>query len=226
MSTPGLSPGLSEDELNAFFDGQLNAADRARVLEAINRDEALQSRMAEIQQTRSLLRHAYEHPPLPQRAAAASSSWQKHMLAASVLVSLGAVSGWLLHTLVGGSLITAVQSASAPKGVVIQVSKNDPAEWEMALINARNVRKAYGDKPMAVEIVAYGPGLNMLRNDSPVSADLEEASKDGVKLLACGNTMRMTHTAREELNWLVDVVPAGIVEIMQRQSEGYAYVRP
>jgi len=77
-----------------------------------------------------------------------------------------------------------------------------------------------------VEIVAYGPGLNMLRNDSPVSAGLEDAQRDGVKLLACGNTMRMTNTAREDLNWLVDVVPAGIVEIMQKQNEGYAYVRP
>lgn len=220
------TPELSEDELNAFVDGQLSPADRARVLEAINRDEALQSRVAEIQQTRSLLRHAYERPPLPQRGATAKSSWQKRMIAASLLIAVGTVAGWLLRAMTGGGLAPAVQTAAAPKGVVIQVSKNDPAEWEMALINARNVRRAYGDQPMEVEIVAYGPGLKMLRNDSPVSAGLEEARKDGVKLLACGNTMRATHTTREDLNWLVDVVPAGIVEIMQRQSEGYAYVRP
>ena len=66
----------------------------------------------------------------------------------------------------------------------------------------------------------------MLRKDSAVAAGLEAAKKSGVKLLACGNTMTMTHTTRDELNRVVDIVPAGIVEIMERQQEGYAYVRP
>lgn len=217
---------VSEDELNAFVDNELSAADRARVLEAINRDEALQKRVADIQQTRSLLRHAYEKPPQPARRAIAASGWTKQMLAASVLLSVGIVTGWLLHSVSGRLAVPALQTAGPPKGVAIQVSEADPAKWEMALINARNVRKAYGDQPMEVEIVAYGPGLQMLHKDSPVAADLENARVEGVKLLACRNTMQMTNTKREDLNWLVDVVPSGIVEIMQKQKEGYAYVRP
>lgn len=217
---------FSEEELNAFIDGELSAADQARVLEAISHDEALQKRVGEVQQTQSLLRHAYERPPLPSRAAPSTPSWTKHVLAATVLLFIGAVMGGMAYKLVDKEINPSVQTVRTPKGVVIQVSRNDPAEWEMALINARNVRKAYGDRAMEVEIVAYGPGLKMLRNDSPVSAGLEEAQKEGVKLLACGNTMRATHTTRQDLNWLVEVVPAGIVEIMQKQSEGYAYVRP
>jgi intracellular sulfur oxidation DsrE/DsrF family protein len=220
------APILSEEELNAFVDEQLGTADRARVLEAINRDEALQRRVAEIQQTKNLLRHAYERPPLPRRTVATPPAWSQKMLAASLLISVGIASGWMLHKLAGNGFSQATQTVATPKGVVIQVSKNDPAEWEMALINAHNVRKAYGDKDINVEIVAYGPGLKMFRKDSSVTAGLEAAQQDGVKLLACGNTMRMTHTTRQDLNWLVDVVPAGIVEIMQKQSEGYAYVRP
>ena len=213
---------ISDEELNAFVDGQLNAADQARVLEAINRDTGLQRRVAEYQQTKALLRHAYEHPPLArtQPVAASSRTWQA--LAATLLLSLGITAGWFTHSFKTG----AAPTLPTLKGVVIQVSEADPAKWEMALINARNVRKAYGDKPMDVVIVAYGPGLKMLRKDSPVSLGLEDAQRDGVKLLACGNTMRMTNTTREDLNWLVDVVPAGIVEIIQKQSEGYAYVRP
>lgn len=220
------APVLSEEELNAFVDGQLSTADHARVLEAMGRDEALQKRVGEIQQTRSLLRHAYERPPLPPRAAATAPSWTRQMLAASVLVSVGIITGWLLHNLAGKRPAPAMQTAGAPKGVVIQVSEADPAKWEMALINARNVRKAYGAKSVGVEIVAYGPGLKMLRSDSPVASGVEEARKNGVKLKACGNTMSMTHTTRAELDAGVDVVPAGIVEIMERQQEGYAYVRP
>lgn len=220
MSTPKNTEDFSEEELNAFVDGELNAADQARVLEAIGRDAALQQRVAEYQRTQQLLRHAYEHPPLARaRAAAPSRVWQA--LAASLLLVVGAGSGWLLH----GVALTHFSAQSA-KGVVIQVSEADPAKWEMALINARNVRKAYGDKPMAVEIVAYGPGLKMFHQNSKVAAELEAARKSGVKLLACGNTMSMTHTTRDELNRAVDVVPAGIVEIMERQQDGYAYIRP
>lgn len=220
------APIFSEEELNAFVDGELSAADQARVLDAIGHDEALQKRIAEIQQTQSLLRHAYERPPLPARAARCEPTWAKRAFAATVLLTIGAIGGGVGHKLATRGPAPLAATAHPLKGVVIQVSKNDPAEWEMALINARNVRRAYGDQPMNVEIVAYGPGLKMLHNDSPVSAGLEEAQKDGVKLLACGNTMRATHTTREDLNWLVDVVPAGIVEIMQKQNEGYAYVRP
>lgn len=210
---------FSEEELNAFVDGELSATDQARVLAAINRDDNLQRRVAEVQQSKALLRHAYQTPPPPRarRMAVPSRAWQA--LAATLLLSVGIGAGWLLHGLGSGA-------AHAPKGVVIQVSEADPAKWQMALINARNVRKAYGDKPVNVEIVAYGPGLAMLRGDSPVAAGLEEAKDSGVKLLACGNSMSMSHTTRDELNRAVGVVPAGIVEIMERQQDGYAYVRP
>lgn len=223
--TPGPMTAISDDELNAFVDGQLSPTDRARVLEALGRDEALHKRVAEIRQTRELLRHAYERPPQPQRAATTAAPRWQQLIIASVLVSVGGLGGWLLHNLSGG-FAAAPQAAALPKGVVIQVSEADPAKWQMALINARNVRKAYGDKRVGVEIVAYGPGLGMLRSDSPVAPGLEEAHRNGVKLKACGNTMSMTHTTRAELDPAVDVVPAGVVEIMERQREGYAYVRP
>ncbi len=214
---------LSDEELNAFVDKQLSAADQARVLEAIRHDPALQRRVAEYEQTRHLLRHGYLRPPAPAAAALPTPRHMKQALAASVLLALGLGVGSQLHNWRPASFTSA---KAQPKGVVIQVSENDPAKWELALINARNVRKAYGDKPVGVEIVAYGPGLKMFRDNSPVAADLEAAQKDGVKLLACGNTMRMTQTTREQLNRAVDIVPAGIVEIMERQQDGYAYVRP
>lgn len=218
------SQPISEEELNAYVDEQLNASDRARVLEALGRDPALQQRVAEIQQTRSLLRHAYERPPAPPPALITAPFWNSHKLVASLLLAVGVVIGAVLHTLLPNNTIT--RSAGALKGVVIQVSEADPAKWEMALINARNVHKAYGDQPIGVEIVAYGPGLKMLHSDSVVASGLAEAQKNGVKLLACGNTMALTHTTHDELTQGVGIVPAGVVEIIQRQQDGYAYVRP
>ena len=216
---------ISEEELNAFVDDQLSSADRTCVLDALGRDETLQKRVAEIQQTRNLLRHAYAQVPLPARAMSLATSWQKQAIAASLLAVFGFASGWFVHNQIDSGK-PGLHASGQPKGVVIQVSEADPAKWEMALINARNVRKAYGDKDIGVEIVAYGPGLKMLHSDSAVTSGLADAKKNGVKLIACGNTMSMTHTTRAQLNPVVDIVPAGIVEIMERQQEGYAYVRP
>lgn len=218
------SIGISEEELNAFVDGELSTTTRARVLEALDHDALLQKRVAEIQQTKNLLRHSYERPPLPRAVVAIGPFWKNHKMAASVLISIGMITGALLNLLAVNS--TTLLAAGPPKGVVIQVSEADPAKWEMALINARNARAAYADQDVGVEIVAYGPGLKMLRNDSAVASGLEEARQNGVKLFACGKSMTMAQMTRNELNPAVAIVPAGIVEIMERQQEGYAYVRP
>jgi len=177
----------SDEELNAFVDDQLSGNDRARVLELLSHDTALQKRVAEIQQTRNLLRHAYKNPPQPHFSSGNALFLKRHKIALAMSLVLGILLGSLLHLLAGNTF--GLFASNSPKGVVIQVSEADPAKWEMALINARNVRKAYGDKNVGVEIVAYGPGLKMLRNDSAVAAGLDEAKRNGVKLLACGNTM-------------------------------------
>ena len=95
------SSPVSEEELNAFVDGQLNTADHARVLQALSHDETLQMRVAEIQQTRSLLRHAYEQVPLPPQARMLAPQWQQQVIAASLLVTLSFAGGWFLHNFSG-----------------------------------------------------------------------------------------------------------------------------
>jgi len=53
--------------------------------------------------------------------------------------------------------------------LVLQVSTNDPAVWNLALNNAENVQEALGKDKIDIEIVAYGPGLNMLKAESKVA---------------------------------------------------------
>lgn len=110
--------------------------------------------------------------------------------------------------------------------VVIQVSEGDPANWNLALNNAENIQQALGKKNVTVEIVAYGPGLNMLKAESKVAARLNGAMDNNVALLACGTTMKKMKVIEADLAGGVKVVPAGVVHIMNRQREGWAYVRP
>jgi uncharacterized protein len=66
----------------------------------------------------------------------------------------------------------------------------------------------------------------MLRLDSTESSRIAEAIKAGVNVVACENSMRGQKVTREDLLPGIGYVPAGVVELMQRQREGYAYIRP
>ena len=116
---------------------------------------------------------------------------------------------------------------TTPKNrIVMQVSDNDPAKWNLALNNARNLQADLGAGNVEIEIVAYGPGINMLKAESVVGNRIDEALSTGVKVIACENTMRGAKLARDDMLPHVGYVGAGVVEIMQRQQQGWAYLRP
>ncbi|MHB8534741.1 MAG: DsrE family protein [Sulfuricaulis sp.] len=125
-------------------------------------------------------------------------------------------------------LAATVQAAEnqGKQGVVIQVSENNPAVWNLALNNAKNVQDALGAKNVDVEIVAYGPGLKMLMFNSEAATRIKKANAEGVAIRACGTTMKKTHVTAKDLAPGVEVVPGGVIEIMKRQKEGWAYIKP
>jgi intracellular sulfur oxidation DsrE/DsrF family protein len=110
--------------------------------------------------------------------------------------------------------------------VILQVSDNDPGKWNLALNNAHNIQQNLGPDNVDVEIVAYGPGLPMLKLESKVGGRLAQALDGNVKLIACENTMRKTHLTKADMYGGISYVPGGVVHIMKRESEGWAYVRP
>ncbi len=121
----------------------------------------------------------------------------------------------------------AVTAAPAKPRVVLQVSDGDAAKWNLALNVARNVQQEYGgaDK-VSIEIVAYGPGIGMLKSDATTSNRIIEAAKSGIQVVACENTMTAQKLTKADMNTSISYVPAGAVEIMKRQGEGWAYIRP
>lgn len=118
--------------------------------------------------------------------------------------------------------------------VAIHVDDNDPKRMNMALNNIVNLRKYYesiGEK-VEVELVAYGPGLHMLRSDtSPVKdrISMMALEYDNLVFSACGNTHNnMSKKAGKEISLLDEatMVPSGVVQLITLQENGYAYVRP
>ncbi len=126
---------------------------------------------------------------------------------------------------VAGTQAAWAQQAVRPK-VVVQMSEADPAKWNLALNNARNLQADLGAANIDIELVAYGPGIGMLKADSVVGNRIEEAMTAGVKVLACENTMRGAKLTPADMLGKVGYVPSGVVEITQKQMQGWAYLRP
>lgn len=120
----------------------------------------------------------------------------------------------------------AAQADGARARVVLQVSDNDPKKWNLALNNARNIAQDLGAENVDIEIVAYGPGIGMLKADSPVASRVTDAVSSKVRIVACENTMHGQKLTEADMNIAVGYVKAGVVELMKRQSEGWAYIRP
>ena len=110
--------------------------------------------------------------------------------------------------------------------VLFQVSDADPQKWNLALNNAKNVQAELGKENVQIEIIAYGPGLDMLKAESKVSDRLAGALDDSVGLIACENTMTTTKVTRNDMYSGIAYVKAGVTHIMKRQREGWAYIRP
>lgn len=118
--------------------------------------------------------------------------------------------------------------------LAIHVNQNDPKIMNMALNNAENVNSYYeaqGDN-VVIEMVAYGPGLNMyIPGKSPVADRIATMGleMENLTFAACGNTHRkMSAKAGTEIALLDEttMVTSGVVRLMELQNEGYAYVRP
>ena len=132
----------------------------------------------------------------------------------------------------GAAFLIAAGAQTAPATgqkrhkIVIQVSDNDPARWNLALNNAKNLQDDVSAANVDIEIVAYGPGIGMLKLESPAAARIADAMKANVTVLACENTMRGQKLTKDDMLPAISYVPAGVTEIMKKQGEGWAYLRP
>jgi intracellular sulfur oxidation DsrE/DsrF family protein len=136
------------------------------------------------------------------------------------------------------SLAFVTTAAAEPKThrIAIQVDQNDPQVMSLVLNNATNVIEYYRGKneDLDVEIVAYGPGLHMLRADTSPVQDRIKRLKDlvfpgKIQFSACDNTRQGMERAEGHAIAVVPeatIVPSGVARLMELQEQGWSYVRP
>jgi len=118
--------------------------------------------------------------------------------------------------------------------LILQVNTNEAPTMNLVLNNASNVAQYYKDlgEKVSIEIVTFGPGLHMLRDDtSPVKARIKAISEStpSISFKACGNTREnMSKTESKEIPLIAEakVVKSGVVRVMELQEKGWTYVKP
>ena len=118
--------------------------------------------------------------------------------------------------------------------LILQVNTNDPAMMNLALNNATNVAQYYKDlgEKVTIEVVTFGPGLHMLRDDtSPVKARIKaiKESTPAISFKACGNTQENMHKVENKEIPIIPeatIVKSGVVRVMELQEQGWSYVKP
>jgi uncharacterized protein len=131
---------------------------------------------------------------------------------------------------------TGFAADAKPHHIAIQVDQNDPQVMNLALGNVANVIEYYRAKneEVDIDIVAYGPGLHMLRADTSPVQDRVKRLKDmifpgKIQFSACNNTKQgMEKAEGHPIPILPDatIVPSGVVHLSELQEQGWSYVRP
>jgi len=118
------------------------------------------------------------------------------------------------------------QPSSKKFRVVFHVTESNPQKWNIVLNNVANVQHDLGKDNVVIEIVTHGPGIDMLKAESKVGPRLAQALDDNVVLAACENTMRNAKVTKADMYAGISYVPSGVTHIIQRESEGWYYLRP
>jgi len=224
---------VSDEILGAFVDNELAAGDRAELLAEFARDAALRSRASELWQVKQLVRAAY---PASQPCAVAPAPPPRRALAlaATVLLTVGALTGWLVNEQIvrERQLTSQIEAIRADGGrVVLHLFSDAPARMQTALRLAEQLattRDARGH-PFRVEFIANGPGLHLLRaGGSAYAAEIERLRHhENLRIIACREAIARLEERGLAVTLLpgVEVTPSAESELAARLTQGWRYVQ-
>jgi intracellular sulfur oxidation DsrE/DsrF family protein len=111
--------------------------------------------------------------------------------------------------------------------VIFHIDEPSKGRADQVLMNITNLLDDLGQDVVEVELLANGGGVRAMARESEGSArQVEVLAQRGVHFVACQHSLEHLSMQREDLLDLVDVVPAGVSELVTKQAAGWAYIRP
>jgi len=116
----------------------------------------------------------------------------------------------------------------AEQHLVLQLSDREPAKQALVVSVANNLLKAYGPDKIAIEVVAFGPGIDLLHTESPNRARVDSLVAQGVQFDICMNTVDTLEREGRHVNINPKAVKVqvGVARILALTKKGYTLVRP
>lgn len=236
------SDPITDQLLNAFIDNQLDAADRARVLQAIQTNPELATRLAQLQQVNALLTFAYQHPPAsphtPFTGVASRGTRTRQSIAAGFVLLAGMGIGWWLHSSAVSPSVPLTNLAQlnvqhpGNNKILIHINNMDQQKIDYALAEAEQLLASANQqgKDLQVEILANADGLGVFRVHSPYAQRIEHLANqhDNVSFRACGFAIQHARLIEgHDIKLLPEAKPvdAALEEIIRKLKLGWLYVR-
>lgn len=111
--------------------------------------------------------------------------------------------------------------------VVFHTNRSGKAQHDLLLNNMEHVLDEFGEQHIVIALVAHGDGIDLLLKQTKLPRErLAKLAERGVQLLACNVTMKRQGIAPEDLHSFVQIIPSANAELIRRQAEGWAYIRP
>ena len=111
--------------------------------------------------------------------------------------------------------------------LLVHADLPDEARFAMALGNINNYLAALNGEPCTVVLLANGGAARFLAKKDYAQAEaIEKLAAAGVSFRVCANAMKKVPLTNDDLLPCAEVVPAGVVEIVRLQREGFAYIKP
>jgi len=235
---------ISDEQLNALLDNELDDAERARLFESIRNDKELSSRYCKLRQVKEMVTLSYNDLPLPKNGMPGLSHQRfaskiSMSAAAMVLVFLGVVIGWSVNSTIGTSDTASFYTVDRlnpntlqTNRVLLHLATRDDSRISESLEKIESLLEtsASQGKAIEVEVVANSDGLNILRRGSRYADRIKmmTAKYSNVSFMACGIAKQNAQIREGQQIALIPearTIPGAMERILKRVTGGWAYVR-
>jgi intracellular sulfur oxidation DsrE/DsrF family protein len=223
----------SEEQLNAFVDGELDSNEKSRLLSESARSGELDHRLCQQRKLKELVKHAYEDIPRPSRARGSQGSSYSLLgrsLVAGVLVLIGLGIGFVTHQQLDRATGFGQQAAVpvAADNYLLHVTSGSVGAMKAALEQARMLSEEDVSGRHQVEIVANEEGLNLLRSDvTPFAGEISALADHDVVFYACSRAIERLEQRGVKVVLVPEANPeyTALDRVVLRMREGWRYLK-
>jgi uncharacterized protein len=235
---------ITDEQLNAYIDDELEFEERKRVFHLLEEDEVLTHEAQELRQLRAMLQNAYRTPPTPSAKDPIRRSSRGTLVksvAAGLLVAIGTLLGWYGNQeFIGETRHMALQAEDAQfslaingqTNLLLHLSSGDPARMDAALSYAERLlakHKQQG-KPFKLEVVVNDGGVKLLRKGTspfPQRIKVLLGKYDNVSFLACASALQKLRDRGVKVELLPGIHSDKTIleEIVKRLEGGWRYLK-